>query len=118
MTRSLPIFTVLRNKFYNGRVKIIPSDIYDFISYEGLAHIIMSDGSHMEGGGLLLHLQNFTAKELIYFSNILKIKFDLNCTLHKSRNKYAIYIKKESMDRLYLGVKDYIIPDMRYKFNR
>lgn len=117
-TRSLPIFTLLRKKFYNGRVKIIPSDIYDFISYESLAHIIMGDGSHMEGGGLVLHLQNFTAKELIFLKDILKLKFDLNCTLHRSRDRFTIYVKTDSMDKLYLGVKDYIIPDMRYKLNR
>lgn len=118
MTRSLPVFTILRQKFYSGRVKIIPLDIYDYISYESLAHIIMSDGSHMEGGGLVLHLQNFTLKELILLLNVFKIKFDLNCTLHKSRNSYTIYIKKESMNKLYLCIKDYIIPEMRYKFNK
>lgn len=118
ITRSLPVFTLLRHKFYVGRVKIIPSDIYDYISYESLAHIIMCDGSHMEGGGVVLHLQNFTIKELVLLINVLKIKFDLDCTLHKSRKANTIYIKKESMERLYLGIKDYIIPEMRYKFNK
>lgn len=128
MTRSLPIFTILRQKFYNGRVKIVPSDIYDYVSYESLAHIIMSDGSHMEGGGLVLHLQNFTIKELVLLLNVFKIKFDLDCTLHKSTRPHAtrggskknntIYVKKESMDRLYLCIKDFIIPEMKYKLNK
>lgn len=118
ITRSLPVFTLLRQKFYNGRVKIIPLDIYDYLTYEGLAHIIMSDGSHMNGGGIVLHFQNFTLKELIYLINVLKIKFNIDSTIHKHRTQYAIYIKKESMDRLYLLVKDYIIPSMRYKFNK
>lgn len=118
ITRSLPVFTLLRQKFYNGRVKIIPLDIYDYLTYEGLAHIIMSDGSHMHGGGIVLHFQNFTLKELIYLINVLKIKFNIDSTIHKHRTQYAIYIKKESMDRLYLLVKDYIIPSMRYKFNK
>lgn len=118
MTRSLPVFTILRHKFYNGRVKIIPSDIYDYISYESLAHIIMSDGSHMEGGGLVLHLQSFTLKELILLLNVFKIKFDLDCTLHKSRDRNTIYIKKESVEKLYLCIKEFIIPGMRYKLNK
>ncbi|OXT14591.1 hypothetical protein B9K06_25575 [Bacillus sp. OG2] len=118
LTRSLPVFTLLRHKFYVGRVKIIPSDIYDYISYESLAHIIMCDGSHMQGGGVVLNLHNFTIKELVLLINVLKIKFDLDCNLHKSRKAYTIYIKKESMERLYLGIKDYIIPEMRYKLNK
>ncbi|KAG0672709.1 cytochrome c oxidase subunit 1 [Pichia californica] len=84
LTRSLPVFTLLRHKFYVGRVKIIPSDIYDYISYESLAHIIMCDGSHMQGGGVVLNLHNFTIKELVLLINVLKIKFDLDCNLHKS----------------------------------
>lgn len=116
ITRSLPIFTVLRLKFYEGRVKKIPLDIYDYLSYESLAHIIMCDGSYIKGGGITLNLQNYSLKELILLLNVFLIKFNLDCTLHKSRHKYVIYIKKESMERLYFNVKDYIIPEMRYKF--
>lgn len=116
ITRSLPIFTVLRLKFYEGRVKKIPLDIYDYLSYESLAHIIMCDGSYIKGGGITLNLQNYSLKELILLLNVFLIKFNLDCTLHKNRHKYVIYIKKESMERLYFNVKDYIIPEMRYKF--
>lgn len=115
-TRYLPCFTVLRNKFYQGRIKIIPHDIYDYISYESIAHVIMGNGSFQVGGGIILNLQGFTIKELIFLMNILKIKFDLNCTLHKSRNKYVIYIKLESVKKLYPHIKEYIIPSMEYKF--
>ena len=72
-TRSLPCFTLLRKIYYNGRIKIIPNNIYDYINYESLAHIIMCDGSLMKGGGIVLHLQNFTLKELIFLRNILDI---------------------------------------------
>lgn len=115
-TRSLPCFTVLRNKFYQGRVKIIPHDIYYYISYESIAHVIMCKGIFQVGGGIVLNIQGFTIKELIFLMNILKIKFDLNCTLHKSINKYVIYIKLESVKKLYPHIKEYIIPSMEYKF--
>lgn len=117
-TRSLPCFTLLRNKFYNGRIKIIPEDIYDWINYESLAHIIMCDGSLNKGGGITLNLQNFTLKELIYFINVLKIKFNLDCTLHKSRTQYIVYIKTNSIRKLYNEIKPFIIPSMRYKFEK
>lgn len=116
-TRSLPCFTLLRHKFYNGRIKIIPTDIYDLINYESIAHMIMCNGAFMIGGGIVLHLQNFTLKELIFLLNVFIIKFNLDCTIHKSRNKYTIYIKKSSVIELYKDIYSYIIPSMRYKFD-
>lgn len=116
-TRSLPCFTLLKNHFYNGRIKIIPSDLYDLLNYESIAHMIMSDGSFMKGGGIIIHLQAFTLKELIFLLNILKIKFNLDCTLQKNRNQYVLYIGIKSIKLLYPKIKQYIIPSMKYKFD-
>ena len=117
ITRALPCFTVLRDMFYRGRNKIIPENLYDLLTYEGLAHIIMGDGS-IKFNGILLNLQAFSVKELILFINVLKLKFNIDCTLHKSRNHYTVYIKVESSRKLYPKIKNYIVPSMRYKFEK
>ncbi|KAG0687210.1 cytochrome c oxidase subunit 1 [Pichia californica] len=108
LTRSLPVFTLLRHKFYVGRVKIIPSDIYDYISYESLAHIIMCDGSHMQGGGVVLNLHNFTIKELVLLINVLKIKFDLDCNLHKIGGLSGVLLSNASLDIAFHDIKNKI----------
>jgi hypothetical protein len=115
ITRTLPCFTVLRNIFYKGRIKIIPEILFDFLTYEGLAHIIMCDGSFTTKG-ITINFQSFNLKELIFFINILKIKFDIDSSLHKSRTSCVIYIKVKSIKLLYPKIKQYIIPSMRYKF--
>lgn len=115
-TISLSCFTKLRNLFYNGRVKIVPNNLYDLLNYESLAHIIICDGSYSKGGGMVLYLQSYTIKELIFIINILKIKFNLDCILQKHKSYYIIYIKVKSIRLLYPHIIKYIIPSIRYKF--
>lgn len=116
-TRALPVFSILKRLFYTGRIKTLPYNIYDLIDYSTLAHIIMGDGS-FTGGGIILNLQSFTVKELVTLINIFKIKFNLDCVLHKSRNHYVIYINVKSIKLLYPHIKEYIIPSMRYKIEK
>ena len=37
-TRNLPCFTYYYNKFYDKKIKIVPLDLYDLLTYEALAH--------------------------------------------------------------------------------
>lgn len=117
VTIALPCFSLLKRIFYKNRIKIIPNNIYDLINYESLAHIIMGDGSYTHKG-VTLNLQSFTVKELILLINVFYIKFDIKCTLHKSRNKYVIYINVESMKKLYPHIEPFIIPSMKYKIHK
>jgi hypothetical protein len=58
---------------------------------------------------------SFTIQEVVLLINILIIKYDLNCSIHKSNNNLRIYIKAESIDKLYKLVDPYIIPFSAYK---
>lgn len=117
VTMALPCFSILRYTFYEGRIKIVPNNIYDLINYETIAHMIMGDGS-FTNKGLTLNLQSFKLKELILLLNVLKIKYNLDCTIHKSRHQYVIYLKVHSVKALYPKIKDFIIPSMKYKFDK
>lgn len=37
-TRALPCFTELHRLFYDNKKKIVPKNLFDIITYEGLAH--------------------------------------------------------------------------------
>lgn len=125
VTRSLPCFTILRRMFYNGRIKILPNNIYDLLTYESIAHIIMGKGSFIMGppalrgapdDGIILHLQCYTLKELILLNNIFNIKFDIDSNIHKHKNEYVLYLSRFTINKLYPNIERYIIWSMKYKF--
>jgi hypothetical protein len=102
--------------FYNKKVKIVPLDLYNLLTYEALAHWICCDGTKT-GKGLTLQTQSFTVKECVFIISILIHKFNLKCSLHFQRNLPVIYISTKSMKNLQPYIIPYICKSMRYKLN-
>lgn len=95
-TRQLECFMELYNLFYiivkGKQIKIIKPDLFFYMDYIVLAHWIMGDGSKCHNG-LDLNTQGFTLNEVILLANILRIKFDIQPTLQKSKPDSSIYNK-------------------------
>jgi hypothetical protein len=91
-TRSLPCFTELYSLFYLNGVKIIPEDIYNMLTPIALAHLIMGDGYYVNKG-ILLCTECYSIQDVVRLMNVLIIRYNLKCTLHKvSYNRgYRIY---------------------------
>lgn len=92
-TRSMPCFTELYYLFYPNKVKIIPKDIYNMLTPVALAHLIMGDGSYVSKG-ILLCTDSYFIQDVVRLMNVLIIRYDLKCTLHKVNNRsYRIYLE-------------------------
>jgi len=48
---------------------VVPADLFELLTYEGLAHWIMGDGS-FANGAITLHTQSFTIKECVFILNV------------------------------------------------
>lgn len=113
-TRNYPIFIFLYNLFYTDSIKTISPELIHYFTPVSLAYWIMSDGVSNKYA-LTLCTDRFTIQEVVLLINILIIKYDLNCSIHKSNNNLRIYIKAESIDKLHKLVDPYIIPFSAYK---
>lgn len=113
-TRSYPVLNKLYDLFIVDGVKTIKIELFDLLSPRALAYWIMSDGVSNQYG-LTICTDSYTIKEVVILINILKIRYDLNCSIHYPNNKPRLYIKADSMNKLRLLVKPYVIPFSQYK---
>lgn len=117
LTRSLPCFTKLHSLWYNKGVKIIPNDIYDYLTPVALAHWIMGDGA-IHPTGLELCTDSFSNQEVAKLINVLIIRYQLNCTMIRyNSGGPRIYIKADSMAKLRAIVAPHIHPFFNYKIH-
>lgn len=93
-TMQLPCFNEFKEKFYLSNVKIVPYNIYELLTPNGLAFWIMDDGSK-QGSGLHLSVYAFTNEDVDKLMFTLQDKFNLRCSIHYNRdNKPRIYIQR------------------------
>ena len=114
-TRQLNCINEIYNFFYDdNNVKRIKLELYDYLNYVSIAYWIMGDGAK-RNKGITLCTDCFSFKEVITLMNILKIKFDVNSTMHIEKNKPRIYINKLELSKILFHIKPYIVKNLLYK---
>lgn len=73
----------------------------------------MCDGSY--NTGITLHTQCYTLKQLVLIINVLIVKFRLECSIHKHRDSFVIYLKRKSLKRNLHNLLPYMHKSMLYK---
>jgi hypothetical protein len=76
----------------------------------------MGDGSR-RAKGLILCTDNFTLKEVVLLVNILIIKFDLNPTIQKEKDKFRIYLNSKSLIKIKPFIEPFFVNHFLYKIN-
>ena len=112
-TRTLPCITELYNIFYMHGKKVVPSNLFNLLTWEALAHWIMCDGTY--NSGVRIQTESFTVREIVFIINILIIKYNLECNLHKQRGYTILYINSKSIKRNLDNLLPYMHNSMKYK---
>lgn len=128
-TRRLNCLNEIYDLFYNlndGK-RCLNFDLYHYFDYIVLAHWIMGDGSK-SGKGVIICTDSFTLKEVIFLMNILKIKYDIDSSIHyntsispydilkiKKIKVPRIYINGNNLDKIRSFIKPYFLKCFLYK---
>ena len=116
-TRQLKNLNILNELFYNEKQqKCIKLELFDYLNEIVLAHWIMGDGAK-KNKGLTLCTDSFTLKENILLINMLYLKFNLICILHKEKNKYRIYINNIELNKIKYLIQPFILKPFLYKIH-
>lgn len=116
-TLSLPCFNKYKELFYNSKgIKIVPINLYDLLTIKGLAYWIMDDG-YKAVNGFYLCTESYNLEDHQILISVLKNKFKLECSIHKTTNGNRLYIHGKSRDRLLELIKPYLLDHFSYKFD-
>lgn len=116
-TRQLENLIEIYNLFYlDSKTKIIKPELFEYLDYSSIAYWIMSDGSR-KNKGITLCTDSFSFKDVVIIMNIMKIKFNINSTIHIEKSKPRIYINKKELSLLLPYIKPYFINHFLYKIN-
>jgi ubiquinol-cytochrome c reductase cytochrome b subunit len=119
-TFTFTSFNWIYDSFYpEGSRKIIPQFIETYLTPSALAIWMMDDGTSFKNKGFKFSTNSFTLKEIQFLRSVLKNKYNLDSTIHKSgiNNQYNIYIPKSNLDILIKIVKPHFHPTMYYKIS-
>jgi hypothetical protein len=115
MTYSFTSLVWIYNAFYNDGIKTVPSILRSYMTPLTLAIWISDDGG-WAGSGVRIATHSFPFDEVNFLINLLKEKFDLNCTIQLiNSGKYQIYIKSDSIKSLRDLILPFLHPSMHYK---
>jgi heme/copper-type cytochrome/quinol oxidase subunit 4 len=97
-------------------IKIVPSNLSEYLSPMALAILFMDDGSKT-GSSVRIATNSFTLEEINELCKILFIKYNIIATAQKAgKNKgYILYIHKKSLDIFINLVNPYMINSLKYK---
>lgn len=119
-TYTFSSFNWLHELYYPGpkgesNIKVLPILLLtNYFNPMALAIWFMDDGSQL-GSGFKFATNCFNRAELEQLCLLFLNKFHLNCSLHKNKNEWTIYIKKSSAIHFINLVEPFMLNSMKYK---
>jgi recombination protein RecA len=113
-TRTSPVFTYWRNRFYVDGRKQVPDDITDLLTPLAIAVWFMDDGS-ADHCGVTIQTHSFDHVEVERLVRALSEGFDIVATIRENKRRSILYIGQHSLPAFASIVRPFILDDFEYK---
>ncbi|MBI5732607.1 hypothetical protein HY967_01450 [Candidatus Jorgensenbacteria bacterium] len=113
-TKSIEEFGALYRYFYKDSVKILPDDIFSFLTPRMITVWFMDDGSNTRES-FTLNTHGFSTKEQKRIVEFFRVQYAINPTLVKDRTKFKLAIGRREYQKFLRLIEPFIIPSMIYK---
>lgn len=114
VTRTHPVFTNWRRRFYSERRKIVPMEITDLLTPLGLAVWFMDDGS-ADHCGLTIQTHSFEDDEVERLVQALSEGFDIVATKRANKARTVLYVGRDALATFRAVVAPFVLEDLEYK---
>jgi recombination protein RecA len=114
VTRTSPVFTHWRRRFYCDGRKQVPNDITELLTPLAIAVWFMDDGS-ADHCGVTIQTHSFDDQEVERLARALLEGFDIVATMRANKGRSILYIGKQQLPRFKSIVQPFILEALEYK---
>ena len=114
VTRTDPVFSEWRQRFYDGRRKIVPAEISSFVTPVSIAVWLMDDGT-ADRAGVSFQTHSFELAEVERLATLLRVQLEIEASVQKNKGRWILYVPKSSLRRLRSLVDGHVLPEFAYK---
>ena len=114
VTRTAPIFSEWRERFYRAGRKVVPTDVVELLEPAAIAAWFMDDGT-ADRAGVSFQTHSFRIDEVEDLAAAMHERYGLKTSLNRNKGAHVVYIHGASVPALAALIAPTMLPELAYK---
>ena len=114
VTRTHPVFTIWRRRFYKGGRKTAPIEVSELLTPLAAA-VWFLDGGSADHTGVTLQTHSFNEVEVRRLQTAMSEQFDVMATVRENKRRLILYVGKRELPKFAEIISPFVLSDFEYK---